>query len=755
MNDKTNSFGFVAPPSSASLVKVLAKSTSSQTPVVGRMVHLDSEMADGIYRAIGTVGNITTENNLMNDPIMLSSMVRDVMGNLQGVDMRSALINVQSVYRRDRTSQDWEQYGSQLPSSPGTRTLVHLLEPEDIREIIPNPEEVVYIGRFRGLDAPAPLVLPNFDSSRGAVHTGIIGRSGSGKTAGASFILAAQMKHENHAIIVVDPQGQWNSENGFVFSVKKFAAGLGRKVETLRVAEDIRLPLDENLLSKLMTQVNLWANFRRMGRENKEALSTEVASRITYLDGATDMSPKSLLMKVFKDIASSRSALDRIYAAGDRQEALKDDLLLMAGEEPEVLEIEGIADLDHAARIAEDMDDAERRIERILLKFAPIINLFASKNLSGANRRPLGGHRGFLEDVLQIRSTKPEIAAPYVILDMSSDVGNKAKTDYARSTRQSGEEDQQREMRRLLDDAEIKALIITTVLEELKAAAEDAFAAGGGNLNTQIVFDEAWRYAPNTTGAQRETPIGELSALLEGFALDTRKYGIGWTYILQSPSDLNKGIWRQLSFVYTGYGIQGSDKRMLAELMDEKDRDTQMGLYNQFASPASTGLYPFMVNGPVSPLIFTNTPTFVNIYTDLADFMRDNDFWIDEITAFRGRPIMTRNVEKLRLLPAPQKKKPTRSRPSVAFTPVAQRVVAPSTIAVASDDEWVPPSEPPAYEDDFAAGPEASVSDVKGHAVGGSAKSSARRSEPQVKPPVAVAVGEPTRSGSKVAEPDL
>lgn len=744
MNENTNAFGFVATPSSASLVKVLAKSTSEKTPVVGRMVHLDSEMEDGIYRAIGTVGNITTENNMMNDPITLSSMVRDVIGNLQGIDLRSAHINVQSVYRRPHGSKTWEQYGSQLPSSPGTRTLVHLLEPQDIQEIIPDPEEVVYIGRFRGLDAPAPLVLPNFDSSRGAVHTGVIGRSGSGKTASASFILAAQMKHENHAVIVVDPQGQWNSENGFVFSVQKFAAGLGRKVETLRVAEDIRLPLDETLLAKLMTQVNLWANFRRMGRENKEALSVEVASRITYLSGATDMSPKSLLMRVFSDIASSRSALDRIYAAGERQDALRHDLRLMAGETPDAPEIDGVLDMDFETNMAEEQQDAEQRLERILVKFAPIINLFSSKNLSGQQRRSLGGHRGFLNEVLQVRPKNPDTPAPYVILDMSSDVSNKAKSDYARATRQAGEEDQQREMRRLLDDAEIKALIITTVLEELKTAAEDAFASGGGNLNTQIVFDEAWRYAPNTTGSQRETPIGELSALLEGFALDTRKYGIGWTYILQSPSDLNRGIWRQLSFVYTGYGIQGSDKRMLSDLMDEKDRDAQMGLYNQFASPASTGLYPFMINGPVSPLIFTNTPTFVNIYTDLADFIHDNSSWIDNITIARGKPLLTRSVEKLRLLPAPEKKATTRSATPVARTRVED--VAP----VGLDDEWVPPAEPPAFEDAFAANV---VSDapVKGHAVGGT---KASRPKPQVKATSAPASGKATKT-SKVAEPDL
>ena len=438
-----------------------------------------------------------------------------------------------------------------------------------------------------------------------------------------SMVLAAAMRHEDHAIMVIDPQGQWSNENGFIFSLQNFAESLGREVDILRVAEDIQLPLNSDAITKMIEKIGVWRRFRRMGSDQVEAFSREVAERFAQRwesinRGATT---RQLLEKIFSEIASSPSSLSRIYVPGERQDRFRDELKLLTGEE--------IINDDGESRIitAEEEADAEDNWASILYGFEPLHNLFAPKNLSGTRRRPLGGAKGFLTNIFQVRN-KDSNPAPYVVLDMSPNVGLHAKADLLGRDANSG-------MQKLLDNQDMKALILIMVMEEMKRASETAFASGTGLLNTRIVFDEAWRYAPEG----RATPeIEELANMLEGFALDTRKFGIGWTYILQSPSDLKMGIRRQLTYVYAGYGLVGDDVRQLESMTDDPK---QVDLYRQFISPFSTKQYPFMVLGPISPLIFTTAPTFLNAFNGNEEFLEHNMGWIREITHRRSLPSIT------------------------------------------------------------------------------------------------------------------
>lgn len=443
-------------------------------------------------------------------------------------------------------------------------------------------------------------------------------------TAMYTYMLTASMKHEQQAILVIDPQGQWANENGMVMSAQKFAKGLGRDVSVLRVAEDIRLPMSEDVFSRMVLTLNLWKKFRRMGTENKEAFSDAVAAKIANLQSKDyDKEPRDLLSKIFADIAYSQSSLDRIYVRGERQDGFRRDLLLLAGEpiiDPETEEQELITE--------SDKEDIEQNWNSILSVFTPLINLFSSKNINGGRRTSMDGQYGFLKDVFQIRNSK-SAPAPYVVLDMSPSVALHAKAGLLQGSNAAVN------MQAVLDNQEVKALIILLLLDEMKKASEIAFSAGGGNLNTQIVFDEAWRYAPE---GKADPIIEELANKLEGFALDTRKFGIGWTYILQSPGDLKTGIWRQLSYVYVGYGLVGDDVRKLESLTDDVK---QIDLYRQFIPPKSTGVYPFMLMGPISPVIFTTAPAFVNVFTKTEDFLYYNHKWIEEITNNRSLPKLT------------------------------------------------------------------------------------------------------------------
>ena len=441
-------------------------------------------------------------------------------------------------------------------------------------------------------------------------------------TALATFVLAAQMRHESHAILVIDPQGQWSNENGFLFSLQNFAEGLGREVTTLRMSEDIRLPLNGEILGKMIEKIDLWSKFRRMGPDNKEALSQEVAERLVR-HGDFSKDPKTVLSEAFESIATSPSTLARIYASIDRRESLRDQLRLLAGLDP-------LPDEDGVVPIVpqEDYDDADDTWDSILGRFRPIHSLFSPNNLNDGKRRSLGGEKGFLSRVLKVRSLNPSTPAPYVIFDMSPNIALNQKAGLDSGNKEF-------EMQKLLDNEDIKAIILSELLDEIKRASETAFVQTEGNLNTQIVFDEAWRYAPEHSDSDE---ISALSKGLGNFARDTRKFGIGWTYILQSPEDLRKDIWKQLTFVYAGYGLVGEDVKKMETLTDDK---TQLDFYRKFISPASTGIYPFMITGPASPLIFSNSPSFLNAYSDINEFLENNKRWIREITARRSQKMIT------------------------------------------------------------------------------------------------------------------
>lgn len=642
-------FGITHTDSTSTQITLLAINEDNLQSIVGKQVEVDVEIAGTKYKAIGLLTDIRTTNAHLANPSFNTMVARGAGMKSSGVDLRVGNFKIQSVFRFNDEYNTWEQHGTSLPNSPSTGVPISLMDEEHARLLV--ADDLPSIGYLRGMEtSPARLNIQDFSSSTGATHAAVLGRSGSGKSQLYALTLASYMKHEHHAIIIVDPQGQWSNENGMIFSPQKFAKALGRDVHVMRISEDIRLPLDEEIIANILDKLDVWRKgFRRMASENRSLFSDVVVNKLIrktiansgYLDG----DPRVILTKILEEIASSPSTLGRIYAnGGDTQELFKRDLCLLAGipyynkdDEEEIFE-------------AEDVASAEESWENLLQFFTPLLNLFSSKNLNGGVRKPLGGQKGFLTDIFQVRNAG-SAPAPYVIFDMSPNIQLHARQALM------GGNDSYGAMQKMLDNQEIKALILQAVFSEVKKSSELAFETGGGNLNTQIVFDEAWRYAPESS---RSPEINKLADMLEGFALDTRKFGIGWSYILQTPSDLRSGIWKQLSYVYSGYGLVGEDLKRLEGLMDDSK---MLDFYRQFIRPSSTSnKYPFMITGSLSPLIFTNAPTFINAFTG-SEYLEHNKVWIDEITKRRSLPAITEEYLSSQTI--------SNSKPSVGKGPVA------------------------------------------------------------------------------------
>jgi hypothetical protein len=170
-------------------------------------------------------------------------------------------------------------------------------------------------------------------------------------------------------------------------------------------------------------------------------------------------------------------------------------------------------------------------------------------------------------------------------------------------------------------------------------------------LNTLVMFDEAHRYAPPPRSDLPEE-IRDLTSQLADCARETRKYGVGWTYITQNIGSLNPTIFDMLGVRICGYGLGPSDLRAMQDHIDSAD---SLQLYRTFANPEQTSQYPYMIAGPFSPLSFTQAPLFVTTFRP-DEWVRRNEGWISDQAKANGVRLPEVTLEALRRMfgrPAP------------------------------------------------------------------------------------------------------
>ncbi|WP_432523747.1 LAGLIDADG family homing endonuclease [Kineococcus sp. SYSU DK006] len=421
-------------------------------------------------------------------------------------------------------------------------------------------------------------------------------------TAFSTYFLAGQMRNPDQGIIVVDPQGQFSSETGFPFSLQAWAAELGREVVVRRVSEDLRLEKDAPLFGELLAKTKLTGEITKMAPETAGLFVDELVKVLRKRTG-WDTEDSATLLRELLQALSDFTVLGRIYVDETRQNRLRDAIFEVLG-------------------------DADRFAD-VFSQFQPLHNLFSPANPGGGKRHSMWGTISHVFDK-QARAGAP---APLLVLDMSTS----GQVSWVSSLLAGPEQAGALEALRVLDQDSIKAAILRKACRTLKEASEAAFRLGE-TLNTMVVFDEAWRYAPPLHLATDEE-VKALSADLAGYFRDTRKFGIGWTLISQSPRSINADCWDQMAVRIMGYGLGGADLAKVAEQMDDPEH---LKLYRAFSPPDSTKpkVYPFMVTGPVSPLSFTKAPVFLAAYTDFEQFRTDNHHWISRARLALGLPVL-------------------------------------------------------------------------------------------------------------------
>lgn len=171
---------------------------------------------------------------------------------------------------------------------------------------------------------------------------------------------------------------------------------------------------------------------------------------------------------------------------------------------------------------------------------------------------------------------------------------------------------------------DIKLVVINEFLNRLASHAEELYKQNK-KLNCLVVIDEAHKLAP----AAVEEGDEELALIKRGLidnVRTTRKYGLGWMFISQTLSSLDKEIINQLRVQIFGFGLGwGVELRALRDIIGGNQQAIK--LYQLFRDPQSTPTkkeYPFMAIGPISPLSFSSIPLFFTALHFPSEFMGAN-----------------------------------------------------------------------------------------------------------------------------------
>ena len=583
----TNEVGLVGSPSTTAKVTVDIMEDATDAPLRGQVVSLVHPLSDSYLIAIGTVTDIRTSNRWHEDANMRGVLkTHGSLPHLSDVgDVRTADVAIQAVYEAQTENPSEgdppNESAASLGMSPTTGARVRRITDEYLKQLLRKHEgKTIALGKIHGMeDVLLPMFVRHFGSpSEGGAgesyHTGIFGMTGSGKTGFATYLLGAYALRTAMSIFVIDPQGQFATEHELPFGLQDWMRSNGREVQVLSLTRNLRLPQDAPFLASLLESTRFFRDHLGIrGPDQRGSAVAEFERVLAAQTGWTDSDSAELLRTVLGEIEDDHRALERIYSGKPYRERLKENLQAILNNSEE--------------------------FESVLSIFQPLHSLFTRHGPGGESRTHIWG-------VLQTLLEPSDTARPFVILDVSGGEGQEGEDSPAT----------------ILESASVKAHILRRVCSMLESVARQKFQQGE-SLNTMVVFDEAQRFAPETA---EEDEIASLSRRLVDYVRETRKYGLGWTFITQEINSLRRGIYSQLSIRAFGFGLtSGTERIRLNETIGEPEA---IELYRSFVHPRAVqpSKYPFMITGPVSPLSFTGSPLFLSVYTDFDEFKRDNGF---------------------------------------------------------------------------------------------------------------------------------
>ncbi|GAB4468205.1 MAG: hypothetical protein OHK0029_40470 [Armatimonadaceae bacterium] len=571
--------GVVGSPSDTAEITLDILETAEASRLRGQMVYLVLPHDNRRIAILGQISRVETQNRWHEDISFRGIIKRQgALPHLSGrADVRTATLTVQAAFTIDNDDAGVEFCREDmLGTSPGTGYPAYLVRDDVLNSLLEKYQsELVYLGRIFGTEVKMPFTLRHFGKGIGgageAYHIGVFGKTGSGKSGLAAYLLYAYARHRDMGLLFIDPQGQFSSDKDLPFPLHRSLRGLGRQVQTFKLATQVRLREDAKAFAELLRKADF---YRYIGIRNAE--NQELAAEVLYLcvrkaltaaGAKIDDAPADLMEKSLQVLVEDPKALEQIYTGKDRREQL-------------ALRLQGLlAD-------PEDLQEARKRWQTAL-------DFFQKTDSSGNERTPLWNI------VASVIKNDTADSQPIVFLDISGE-GTAFK-----------------------DDEEIKAMLLKEIANALNVEGGNAFQEGR-RLNCLVALDEAHCYVRSYARGDDTSEMAQLTAKFVDAVRTTRKYGLGYMFITQTLASLHREIIGQLRLCAFGYGLtMGSEMAQLEELVGDKEA---LSLYRSFVDPQSNKQFPFMFTGPASPLSFTGMPLFVQMFTSFADFAAANSW---------------------------------------------------------------------------------------------------------------------------------
>lgn len=239
LNNHSDQFniGSVGSPSNTTEIIIDINQKSEKKRNLGQLVCLVQPQDQENLVVIGQISEIETQNRWHEDLTFRGIIKR--RGSLphlsEKADVRTAKLNVQACFS---IAPDGKITPGTLGTSPATGTPIISVRDEILDKLLEQyKNQIIYLGNAYATDVKMPLWLKHFDRGEGgageAYHIGVFGKSGSGKSGLAAYMLLGYGQHKNMGIIFIDPQNQFASETDLPFKLHDSLRELGRKVAVL------------------------------------------------------------------------------------------------------------------------------------------------------------------------------------------------------------------------------------------------------------------------------------------------------------------------------------------------------------------------------------------------------------------------------------------------------------------------------------------------------------------------------------------
>jgi hypothetical protein len=574
--DAAEKIGVVGSPSSTSGFSIDILGTAANKRLVGNLSVFNYIQDGHDHYALGQITEIEMQNVWTQDATM-RGIIRQ-KGRVDPIterqDVHLAKMMISSVFTRNGDG-TFDQ--SMLGTVPSTGTPIRLLNENIMNSLLAShQQELFYLGKAYGTEIKMPMWFKHFGDPQThpggigeAYHIGIFGKTGSGKSRLALMMMLAYARHRNMSLLVLDPQHQFSIE----FESEHIRNLLSHQLS--RTAEVISL---HNLVLsnyELFKRILILSNFlrRRCSIIHEDNQMRAVDEIVNILERQGE--------KIVPWHAHQRDSFDRVWSA-----LLNDNQVQRR--------IYSSPDL--VMRMVSTM--AAQDVEQAYSEWRKIANLFSYEGKQNAR---------IISDLVgQLGPKKDGSGGRVVVIDLS-EINAPADIYWT---------------------DEMKLIVIAQFLKSLAEHAEQEFRKDQTLLNTLVILDEAHRLAPRED-IESDT-LADVKSILIDAVRTTRKYGLGWMFISQTLSSLDREIINQLRIYVFGFGLAwGLERQALREIIGGAEEAIK--LYQSFRDPQSSlrqTEYPFMSIGPISPLSFSGTPLFFTSLRYPSEFLKV-DFDVD------------------------------------------------------------------------------------------------------------------------------